>query len=257
MATPRKRYFRVADSVLREGWDDATLARLVRLMAYLNQRWARDGLTASGAGDVWIPPADCVAIAGTASWRSSRDALVALPERSGVAIRASVERRRSVLGIHLSWPRFVEFQGFTEHGAPEVGAEPGDESAPSASASRDPRPRPASASRDSGRAPPEDGPDPPRAAERRRPTTEAPERLDDDQLAKLRAWARTKHPDLAGEVDRLAEVCLDHWRAKGERRADWPATVRTWIGKEAGFRRQRGGASTGRPSATAGWEHTP
>lgn len=51
MATPRKRYFRVADSLAHEELTNDELAFLIRLMSHLNTRWARDGLSADEAGE--------------------------------------------------------------------------------------------------------------------------------------------------------------------------------------------------------------
>lgn len=77
--------------------------------------------------------------------------------------------------------------------------------------------------------------------------TPAPDALSEADLLAIEAWAAAKYPALVPEVRSLAERCLDHFRGKGEERADWVATVRTWVGNEAGFKghlRPRGGAAT-------------
>ncbi len=122
MATPRKHYFRVADSILRETWDDATLATLVRLMAFLNQRWARDGLTAEQACTVRLRMVDLLPLVNR-----SRPAAALTVLRScsdAVAMTVTVESGACT----ISWPKFAEFQGYA---APK----PAPKHAPSASAS--------------------------------------------------------------------------------------------------------------------------
>ena len=57
MATARKHWFRVADSIIDEGWPDEIVATLVRLQAVMNRRWARNGLTADQAAIIVLGPA--------------------------------------------------------------------------------------------------------------------------------------------------------------------------------------------------------
>jgi hypothetical protein len=52
VATPLKRWFRVADSVAREPWDNDTLAAVVRLMAHMNTRRSRDQLRGDATAKV-------------------------------------------------------------------------------------------------------------------------------------------------------------------------------------------------------------
>ena len=115
MATPRKHYFRVADSVLRESWTNDDLATLVRLMAYLNQRWARDGLTSSQACRATLSAQDLMAVTGSQRLLTARS-------RLSIAV-ASVSVRTSIRGAYtdIHWPKYAEFQGLPS----EVGAKSG------------------------------------------------------------------------------------------------------------------------------------
>lgn len=66
---------------------------------------------------------------------------------------------------------------------------------------------------------------------RHSPTTPAPKELTAGELFELEAWALSKpeHAWAGPHVEELAEACLDHFRGTGEHRADWLATIRTWI----------------------------
>lgn len=113
MASPRKRYFRVADQVLREGWPDDVLATAVRLMAYLNGRWARDGVADDAAGDALLTPADVLAVAGLASARRARERVLSLPRTASLtSLEVEEVRRGRVTFVRVSWPKFATFQDF-------------------------------------------------------------------------------------------------------------------------------------------------
>lgn len=115
MATPRKHYFRVADSVLREPWTDSQLATLVRLMAYLNQRWARDGLTSAQACRATLSPQDLMSITRSKRLDSARLRLRYAADNVSITTRYRDEY------TDVQWPKYAEFQGLPS----EVGAESG------------------------------------------------------------------------------------------------------------------------------------
>jgi hypothetical protein len=104
--TPRKRYFRVADKVLRKAWSNDELASLIRLMAYLNQRWARDNIAHDEAGHAEISIQDLMTITGrkradyarlaASKWRAMAE--LTLQHRGDITV--------------LLWPKFAEFQEF-------------------------------------------------------------------------------------------------------------------------------------------------
>lgn len=124
MATPRKHWFRVADSVLYDGWDDNQLATMVRLGAYLNTRWAREGRTPDEACRARLDPTDLAKISGK--------------RRRDVALK-SLERLANVTGmfveldgdfVEINWPKWSKFQDLK---APKAPSDP-PENAPSADA---------------------------------------------------------------------------------------------------------------------------
>ncbi len=51
-----------------------------------------------------------------------------------------------------------------------------------------------------------------------------------------------------GQVDQAAAAMLDHWRARGEQRADWHAALRKWLRDEERFRGPPGRASPSEPT---------
>jgi len=104
MATPRKHWFKVADQILREPWDNDTLACAVRLMAWLNQRWARDRPGDAERARAVISQTDIMAISGK---RRADVALKSL-QRLADVVSISVERRGDVVSI--SWPKYAKFQ---------------------------------------------------------------------------------------------------------------------------------------------------
>lgn len=128
MATPRKRYFRVADKIGRKAWTNDELASLVRLMAYLNTRWAREGIEGTEAGYAEVSATDLMAITG----KRRADIARKSAERWRDIAEISVEHRGDVSVI--LWPKFAEYQQFDPPTPARV--EP-----PPRPASRVPRPR--------------------------------------------------------------------------------------------------------------------
>lgn len=120
MASDRRSYVRIADSVIREPWDDATLADLVRLAAFLNTRWARDRLLADEAGDAFLRPQEIMLVTNTTHPTRARQRLLRLPERSGaLTLSVAEEVACGVTGVRVRWPEFVEFQGYRDRDVPE------------------------------------------------------------------------------------------------------------------------------------------
>ena len=113
MATQRKRWFRVGDSILREDWDDATLATVLRLCAWLNQRWARDGIPHAEAGFATIGEMDAMKITNvkkplTACKRLSNLPLLATLRGS----QAELLKGSAGYKVKIEWPNFAEFQEY-------------------------------------------------------------------------------------------------------------------------------------------------
>jgi len=148
VATPRKHWFRVADSILNETWDAKTTHTIVRLMAFLNGRWAREGLDASEAAEAIIDGRTALWITGERREHLALKRIFDLPieasianletgvvvvdevrrsdgQRLSGALDADWERARRLLEslkkptrIALSWPNFADFQGFTTREMP-------------------------------------------------------------------------------------------------------------------------------------------
>ena len=71
------------------------------------------------------------------------------------------------------------------------------------------------------------------SANKAKQKTPAPEHLYSDMWESLSKWARLHEPWAVRNLERMATECLDYFRAKGELRADWTATCRTWVRNEA------------------------
>lgn len=109
MGRARRSWFKVASSVYREPWDDSTLATFVRLSAYLNDRWARDGLSADEACRAILTRGDMHRITGRAQLRHSRSTMSALCVHVSCTMSARGEH------TEIYWPKFAEFQGMRVH----------------------------------------------------------------------------------------------------------------------------------------------
>lgn len=118
----RRAYIRVPDRILREQWDDATLADIIRLQAFLNTRWARDGLTAEEAGRCELGPQEMMLVTRTTNVSRARGRLLALQQRTGgvtLAVReASQGRYKTVI---VEWPKFSIEQGYYDREEPNLG----------------------------------------------------------------------------------------------------------------------------------------
>lgn len=125
MATPRKHWFRVADSVALEPWTNDELALAIRLMAHLNTRWAREGRSPEDAGSSTLSPGILCSLAGCASLVRARRILRALAEH----VSLTVEER----GVYtlVAWRKYAEFQRLmSEPGANTAPKLPPPQSAP-------------------------------------------------------------------------------------------------------------------------------
>ena len=125
MSTPRKRWFRVADSIGREPWDNDVLATCVRLMAHLNTRWARDGLDVDSAARVTLRPGDLMEITGRRRLDVARMLLRRLADLTSMSVTCPGDM------TEISWPKFAEFQDWLSR----LGEKSGKRGALSASAS--------------------------------------------------------------------------------------------------------------------------
>jgi hypothetical protein len=117
LATPRKHWFRVADAVLNKPWTNNELAALVRLMAYLNTRWARSGLDPDEACEADIPTVAVMQITGRGRADVARSSL----ERLAILAGISVEIKPEVCSI--KWPKWAEFQEYRSRKRPGIARE--------------------------------------------------------------------------------------------------------------------------------------
>lgn len=90
---------------------------------------------------------------------------------------------------------------------------------------------------------------------RRRPREQspAPDGLAPAPLEAVRIWCQERFPALAARVPELVAACLDWHRSKGNLHADWSATARTWIRREA----ERMPAASPKPRAGPWSEWSP
>lgn len=106
MATPRKHWLRLYESMLDEPWDDATLAAVVRLMCWLNRRWARNGIAHEDAGKARIEMHELCSL-----MRRSRPATaLALLRRCADAV--TLAYTVCATSVEIDWPKFAILQEY-------------------------------------------------------------------------------------------------------------------------------------------------
>jgi len=91
MATPRKRWFRVADKLGAMAVSNDELATWIRLLGHLNTRWARDGLDPDQACVAVVKPGALIEWAGCASVARALRTLRALATREWLTLDAEGE----------------------------------------------------------------------------------------------------------------------------------------------------------------------
>jgi len=104
MATPRRRWFKVADSILREDLTPFGRSTFLGLLSWFNQRRARDGLTAGEARAASIPPGDLLTITLADSLDDARARLAEVQPRFELVVEA---RGRFTV---VEWPNLADFQ---------------------------------------------------------------------------------------------------------------------------------------------------
>lgn len=121
MATPRSRYMRISDLVLDEDWDNDTCATVIRLLAWMRQRWARERLTAAEACEALINGRDAMRITCTDRPHVALQKLASLPLAAGLtSAAASLVKRQSGSAVHFNWPNVAEYQGWDSRDSGEV-----------------------------------------------------------------------------------------------------------------------------------------
>lgn len=260
MPKGRRGYYKQPSSVWREDWSNDVLATIVRLQAYMEERWARDGIDASEAGRVEIP----MSIVQTLTHKGRPDVAERLARSLADVATMSVERRGDVLSI--DWPKFAEYQHnfgrfAREKGPPRPASgsgvphtsknalssrERGSPDGDTARADLD-SPREGAGS-ESPHGPDSESPAAKPRAKRASAKTRAPEALTEEQRGQLTTWAKSKQPWAVPRLLELEEACLMHHAAKGSLMADWVKTVMGWIQREPQMNGSRGGRAPARAS---------
>ena len=209
MATPRKRWFKVASSLYREPWPRETKLTLVMLMGYLNDRWARDGLTAEQACSAELDRGTAEQITGKYHRKSQRNQL----EMVAKYVSISVGSRSGFITIH--WPKFAEFQdlGAREMPSPKTRTE---------DAYRIPK-------REAPAAPPPAAKSP-RSQEPRKRRTLCPELLTVEQWTQIHAWRDSGHRPF--DDDELSAQWTRHYQhhaGKGNLAINWVLSFYNWL----------------------------
>lgn len=124
MTTPRKHWFKVADRLTVEPMSNDHLATLVRLMGAMNQRWARDGLTAEESRTIALRAGDLMEVTGKGTLRSARHTLQGAAEH----VSMSITTQGSITSIN--WPKWSEFQGLDSREQGSGGEIPGQKMPP-------------------------------------------------------------------------------------------------------------------------------
>jgi hypothetical protein len=249
MATPRSRHVRISDLILDEDWPDWVLATVVRLIAWLRRRWAREHLTAAEAVEAVISARDAMRITRTHRPHVALRRLAELPLVAGLSsASAALEHDQRGTRVRLTWPKVADYQGWS---ARESGRDEPEDRPLRRPGARRPAHGTGEGERPAAAPPPAGGAPAPRS--RRRARTEPPAALSPEALAALERWAREtlRRPDLAARVPELVAACLDYHRGRGTLAADWSATARTWIRREAQWTRPSAGRSPAAPGSVA------
>lgn len=130
MATPRKRYFYVADSILWAPWTNDEVAAHTRLLAYLNVRRSRENLDPEKACRATLGPAEIMQVTGKRRLDVALTLLRRLPdvhatsaEREPDVGDLSVELRGNVAVI--TWRNVAKFQEWSSRNPAVRGPEGG------------------------------------------------------------------------------------------------------------------------------------
>jgi len=110
VATPRKRYFRVGDSILREPWPREVKLACVLLQAHLNTRWRRDAIPHDEAGICLLSKGAWTDITGKSHAKSAQKLLETLA--TFVNLSAKIKTENDLTYIRVDWPKFAEYQEF-------------------------------------------------------------------------------------------------------------------------------------------------
>ena len=104
MATPRRRWAKVADKILREELTVYGRSTFLGLLAWFNQRRSRDGYTGRDSQRASIPPGDLLTITLAETLDEARNLIAEITPRFELRVEA---RGRFTV---IEWPKLAEFQ---------------------------------------------------------------------------------------------------------------------------------------------------
>ena len=106
MATPRRAWFRAAEVLAQAPISKEELGVLYSLMAAMNSRWARNGLSREEAGEILLSKAQLFQVTGRFRLVSARKLLVNLTETVNFTVESDGENTL------VRWPKFPIFQQY-------------------------------------------------------------------------------------------------------------------------------------------------
>lgn len=204
MATPRKNWFKVPDSIAFDNLTNDELAGLIRLQGYMNARWARDGRKENERGRADLDSRLMMMITG------KRRADVAAKSIERLANIGEMFIQHNADTIEIFWPNYAIFQESDSRKLPsprllqeqeQEQEEEGEKEAP-----------PAPVADATPRAP-------------RRVLIEKPENFPDDSKVRLREWAGRKGFDRD-----LLNAGLDTFRDWVPVKPPYRRTIEQWEG---------------------------
>lgn len=208
MATQRKNWFKVADSVAFEDWPNDVAATFLRLGAYLNTRWARDGRLAVDRGRTTLSSAVLQQLTGSGSLARARRVLHELATHITLVID---EQGTSTV---VEWSKYAEFQG-SESGTGAATGTDASLAVPSPSPISEPSPSPSlhQTNEEKKKTPPA-----PRSCV-------CPESLSPHEHGLLMDWSSPRGFTI-DQCDYAWERVRDWSHSKRLKRTDWLATLR-------------------------------
>lgn len=112
MASDRKRWFKMHDSILHETWPIEIKGVAACLLAHLNTRWQREGLTSEEACFARLSPAAAMLVTGSQRLTKARSML------SRLSVYTSLTVGIDGVDTLVLWPKFAEKQGFATRQTP-------------------------------------------------------------------------------------------------------------------------------------------
>ena len=214
MATPRKHWFKVMDSIARDDLSNDEVATMIRLLGMLNTQWARDGLSGADAARITCRPADLMACTGSESLARARRIADALSVKVGLTVDRVGKQ------TIIFWPKCLELQGWDS----PVSGNSKDSSPPRDSPSETKTKTKTKTETQEGAASP---PSRAKGKKVRKLPTPCPDHLSDDEVRRVSEWAPLQDPPISPKSLGPAWARFVTWaHGKGERKKDWVAAFR-------------------------------